>query len=140
MTHSSVSTDQNLLSGFLRGAILVTTVINVLVGLAFLLGPELGLMLWPTPIAPILMRFIGSIVFANGIGAAMIAQRGTWEGARVLFMVALIYGVIILVALLYHLLFLAAPALFWIYVGLDAIFLGPIVTIFWVYDRNHRRI
>jgi hypothetical protein len=55
-------------------------------------------------------------------------------------MVALIYGAIILVALLYHLLFLAAPALFWIYVGLDAIFLGPIVIIFWVYDRNHRRI
>jgi len=76
-------------------------------------------------------------VFANGVGAAMVAQRGTWEGARVLFMVALVYGAIILVALLYHLIFLGAPALFWIYAGLDAFFLGPIGYIFWEHDRNY---
>ena len=136
MTTETVSLNQKMLSSFLRGAVLVTAVINLIVGLAFLLGPELGLTLWPTPIPPILMRFIGSIVLANAVGAAMIAKRGTWEGARVLFMVALVYGVIVLVALLYHLLFLGAPAIFWIYVVLDAIFLGPIAYIYWVYDRK----
>jgi hypothetical protein len=112
-------------------------VINLIVGLAFLLGPEMGLTLWPTPIAPLLMRFIGSIVLANGVGAALIARQGTWEGARVLFAVALVYGVVILIALLYHLLFLGnAPPVFWIYVLVDAIFLVPIAYIYWAYERS----
>ena len=110
--------------------------INLIVGLAFLLGPELRLTLWPTPISPLLMRFISSIVFANGIGAALITRRGTWEDARVLFAVALVYGVVILIALLYHLFSGNAPPVFWIYVLVDAIFLIPIAYIYWSYKRS----
>ena len=133
-----VSPTDKMLSMPLRRAVAVTAVLDLIIGLAFLLGPELGLTLWPTPIAPILMRFIGSIVFANGVGAALIARQGTWEGARVLFTVALVYGVAILIALLYHLLFLGGAApVFWIYAIVDAIFLVPIAYIYWVYERSY---
>jgi hypothetical protein len=82
------------------------------------------------------MRFIGSIVFANGIGAALIARRGTWEDACVLFAVALVYGVVILISLLYHLLSGNAAPVFWIYVLVDAIFLVPIAYIYWAYEHS----
>jgi len=131
-----VSPTSQMLSRPLRGAVAVTAALDLIIGLAFLFGPEMGLTLWPTPIAPILMRFIGSIVFANGIGAALLARQGTWEGARVLFTVALVYGLAILIALLYHLLFLGgAASVFWIYAAVDAIFLVPIAYIYWVYER-----
>jgi hypothetical protein len=123
----------------LRAAILVTALIDLAIGLAFLLGPELQITLWPSPIAPVLMRFIGSIVFANGVGALMIVRYGTWESARVLFAVALVYGVVIFFALLYHLLILGgAPQLFWIYVIVDAIFLIPILLIYIRQERGAR--
>ena len=76
------------LSPGIRAAVLVTAGIDLVIGLLFLLGPELGVTLWPKPIAPLLMRFIGSIVLANGVGAWMVVRQGTWEGARVLFTVA----------------------------------------------------
>lgn len=122
----------------LRLAVAVTVLINLFVGLAFLFGPEWDIMLWPTAIPPVLMRFIGAIIIGNGIGAAMIAQRGTWENARVLFVVALAYGVLVLTALLYHLLLKGAPTLFWGYVVLDAIFLVPIAAIVWRYERARK--
>ena len=59
------------------------------------------------------MRFIGSIVVANGIGAAMIVRRLTWENARVLIAVALVYGFLVLLSLLVDLLAAGAPPLFW---------------------------
>jgi hypothetical protein len=106
-------------------------------GLMFLFAPELGFTLWPTPIAPVLSRFIGSIIVANGVGAWLVVRDGTWEGARVLFAVALVYGVVVLVALLYHLLVVGDRALFfWIYAVVDAIFLGPIAYIYWKYERT----
>jgi hypothetical protein len=123
-----------LLPPWLRTAIAVTAAIDLIIGLAFLFGPELNLTLWPTPIPPILMRFIGSIVLANGVGAAMIVRQATWEGARVLVAVALVYGIVVFIALLYHLLLGSAPAVFWIYTILDVIFLGPIAYIYWRYE------
>lgn len=114
----------------------ITATIDLVIGLAFLLGPEMGITLWPSPISPVLMRFIGSIILANGVGAALMVRQGTWEGARVLFMVALVYGVVILIALLYHLLFLEGTnPVFWGYVALDAVFLVPIVYIYWTQER-----
>ena len=83
-----------------------------------------------------LSRFIGSIIVANGVGAWLVVRQGTWEGARVLFAVALVYGIVVLVALLYHLLLGDAAAFFWIYATVDAIFLGPIAYIFWRYERS----
>ena len=128
------STNQTL-GPVLRSAIAATAAIDLLIGLAFLLGPELGLTLWPTPIPLALMRFIGAIVFANGVGALMIVVRPTWENARTLFVVALVYGIIVLVALLYQLLVLGAAPIFWAYVLVDAIFLVPICYIFWINER-----
>jgi hypothetical protein len=121
----------------LRGAVALTATIDLAIGLAFLFGSELGLTLWPSAIAPILMRFIGSIVLGNGVGAALIAHRGSWESARALFAVALVYGVAVLIALLYHLLVLGGAAtVFWAYVVLDAVFLVPITAVFWIYERS----
>ena len=119
----------------LRAAIAATAAIDLLIGLAFLLGPELGLTLWPTPIPLALMRFIGAIVFANGVGALMIVRWPAWENARTLFTVALAYGIVVLIALLYQLLAVGAAPMFWIYMLVDVIFLVPIGTIFWTYER-----
>jgi hypothetical protein len=124
------------LSAALRAAVGITAAIDLLIGLGFLFAPELGFTLWPTPIPPVLSRFIGSIIVANGIGAWLVVRQGTWEGARVLFAVALVYGIVVLVALLYHLLLGEAAAFFWIYATVDAIFLGPIAYIFWRYERS----
>jgi|SRR5687767_14567429 len=131
---SSPSTHQSL-STPLRAAIAVAALSNVLIGLAFLLGPELNLNLWPSPVGVELKRFIGSIIVANGIGAAMIVRRGTWENARVLMMVALIYGVAVLVMLLYDLVQGIADPFFWIYITVDAIFLVPVAYVYWLYER-----
>ena len=124
------------LSAGLRVAVAVAAIIDLLIGLAFLFAPELGFALWPSPIAPVLSRFIGSIIVANGVGAWLIVREGTWEGARVLFAVALVYGIVVLVALLYHLLLGDAAPFFWIYAAVDAIFLGPIAYIYWRYERS----
>src|SRR5688572_10519554 len=125
-----------LLSAQLRGAVIVTAVIDFVIGLLFLFAPELGITLWPTAIPPLLSRFIGGIVIANAVGAWLVAQLRTWEGARALFAVALVYGLIVLVALMYHLLFAGAPPVFWGYAISDAVFLGPIAYIYWRYERS----
>lgn len=131
---STLSTQQSL-SRPLRAAIAVAALSNFLIGLAFLFGPELNLNLWPTPVGVELKRFIGSIIVANGIGAAIIVRRGTWENARVLMMVALVYGAAILVMLLYDLVRGIADPFFWIYVAVDTIFLVPVAYIYWLYER-----
>lgn len=129
------------LAGGIRAAITFAALVNLLVGGAFLVGPELGLQLWPTPIAPVLMRFIAAIVLANGAGAALIARDGSWARAQVLMLVALVYGAIILAALLYHLLVLrTAPPIFWAYVLVDALFLGPILLVYQHYAAAERRL
>jgi uncharacterized protein (DUF2062 family) len=61
-------------------AVGVTAAIDLILGLMFLFAPELGFTLWPTPIAPVLSRFIGSIIVANGVGAWLGVRAGTWEG------------------------------------------------------------
>lgn len=127
---------RTLLSASLKTAVTVTAAIDLIIGLMFLFAPELGFTLWPTPIAPVLSRFIGSIIVANGVGAWLVVRQGTWEGARVLFAVALVYGVVVLVALLYHLLVGDRVLFFWIYAAVDAIFLGPIAYIYWKYERS----
>jgi hypothetical protein len=114
----------------------VTVVINFVIGLAFLFGPEIGQTLWPNPVPPLLMRFIGSIILANGLGAWLIVKNPTWESARTLFAVALAYGAIILPFLMYHLWIKDAPTIFWLYVMADLIFLIPIIVIYRKYERN----
>ena len=127
------------LSPALKVAVTITALIDLVIGLLFLFAPEIKFVLWPSAIAPLLARFIGAIVIANGIAAWFVAQQGTWENARTLFLVALVYGAIVLVALLYHLLFKSAPSVFWFYLLVDALFLGPILYIFLNYERARAR-
>ena len=81
------------------------------------------------------LREAGAIILANAVGAAMIVRRGTWENARVLMMVALIYGVAVLVMLLYDLIQGVANPFFWFYVAVDAVFLVPVAYVYWLYER-----
>ena len=135
MEDRSMSADRQRLSATLRSAVYVTAVIDLVIGLLFLFGPESGVLLWPTPIAPVLTRFIGGIVIANGVAAWVVARQNTWEGARALFTVAIVYGVVVLVALLYHLLLKNADPVFWIYCAVDGIFLVPIIYTYYLYER-----
>lgn len=130
------SISDQVLSSQIRMATAATVVINFVIGLAFLFGPEIGKTLWPNPIPPLLMRFIGSIVLANGIGAWMIVKDGTWANARTLFIVALAYGTIILPFLVYHLAIKDAPQIFWWYVVADLVFLVPIIVIYRKYESS----
>lgn len=126
------------LAAVIRAAVAATALIDLLIGLAFLFGPELNLNLWPNPVGGELKRFIGSIIVANGIGAALIARQGTWEGARVLFGVALVYGIAVFIALLHDLVRGLAAPLFWGCVVLDAVFLVPIAYIYWSHKRGRQ--
>ena len=123
------------LSPLLRLAATLLSAIDLVVGLGFLIGPELGSALWPTNVPRELMRFIGAIIIANGVGAAMVARRATWENARVLMAVALVYGVAVLLTLIPDLLFAGAAPIFWLYVLSNAIFVLPIAFFFVRYER-----
>jgi hypothetical protein len=83
-----------------------------------------------------MMRFIGAIVLANGIGAAMIVRRPTWENARVLIAVALVYGALVFLGLLIDLLAAGAPFVFWIYLVINTFFLIPAAYFFWQYEQG----
>lgn len=117
-----------------------TAVINLVVGTLFLLDPELDSAPWPTDIAPTLVRFIGAIVLGNAAGAAVVAKIGTWEGARALFAVAFVYGVVALVAVTAQLAFVGGAGSLWVYVIVVAIFLGPIAAIIVSYERRSRQL
>jgi hypothetical protein len=110
--------------------------LNLIIGLLFFFGPELGITLWPSPLPREMMRFTGSIVFANGIGAAMIARRPTWENARVLVAVALVYGVAVFFGLFIDLVAAGAPPIFWIYLIINTFFLLPAGYFFWKYEQS----
>jgi hypothetical protein len=112
--------------------------LNLLIGLAFFFGPELGITLWPSPLPRELMRFTGSIVFANGIGAAMIFRRPTWENARVLVAVALVYGAAVFFGLFIDLVAAGAPPIFWVYLIINTLFLLPAGYFFWKYEQSSK--
>lgn len=124
------------LSSFLRTVLTLAGALDLVLGILFLLGPEIGVKLWPTDVAPLMSRFIGSIVFASGVGVLVLARMGTWEGARALFYVGLAYSLLTLAALLYHLIFKAAPQVFWLYTVLDIVYLVPISYVIWANDRK----
>jgi hypothetical protein len=126
------------LSSRLKQILMATAGINLIVGLAFLLAPELGWTPWPTPISPVLVRFIGAIIIGNGAGSFVAARQGTWDGARVLFTVALVYGAVVLIAVPIQMLLGESHDSIWIYVAVDALFLGPIAYVFWSYEQARR--
>jgi hypothetical protein len=116
-----------------------TAVIDLVIAMLFMLDPELGTAPWPTPIAPTLVRFIGAILLGNAAGAVMVAKHGTWEGARALFTVALVYGIAALVAVTAQLAIVGGPSSLWIYVVVVAIFVVPIAGITSTYERRSAR-
>jgi hypothetical protein len=123
----------------LRAVVGLAAVINVFVGFMFIIGPEIGVTLWPSAVSSTLSRFIGGIIFANGVGSAMVVWNGKWENARVLFTVALTYGVIILLALPIDLLLYQKDLILWGYVVVDALFLFPIGAIYLFYEYKRWR-
>jgi hypothetical protein len=124
------------LSRGLRRVLAGTAVIDLVIAMLFMLDPELGTAPWPTPIAPTLVRFIGAILLGNAAGAFLVAKHGTWEGARALFTVALVYGITALVAVTAQLAIVGGPSSLWIYVVVVAIFVVPIAGIMWTYERR----
>jgi hypothetical protein len=123
------------LAPVLRLTIAFAATLNMLIGVLFLIGPELGFAIWPSPLPREMMRFVGSIVIANGVGAAMIFRRPTWENARVLIAVALVYGALVFLGLLIDLLTAGAPSIFWIYLAVNTFFLFPVGYFFWKYEH-----
>jgi hypothetical protein len=136
----TIKEGQLLLSQNLKYALIAATAIDFLIGLAFFFGPELNVNLWPTPITPVLRRFIGAIILGNSVGLLMVLSQGTWAGARALFAVALVYGALVLPALLYHLVLGDAQPVLWIYAIVDGIFLGPIAYVFFTNERAWRKL
>jgi hypothetical protein len=127
-----------MLASLLRFIIAFAAVLNLLIGLMFFFGPELGITLWPSPLPREMMRFTGSIVLANGIGAAMIVRKPTWENARVLVAVALVYGVAVFLGLSIDLLAAGAPPIFWVYLIINTLFLFPAAYFFWKYEQSSK--
>ena len=127
-----------LLAPLLRLVIAFAAALNLLIGLMFFFGPELGITLWPSPLPREMMRFTGSIVFANGIGAAMIVRRPTWENARVLVAVALVYGAAVFFGLFVDLIAAGAPPIFWIYLVINTFFLLPAGYFFWKFEQSDK--
>lgn len=123
------------LAPWLRGVLLFTAVLDTIIGLIFIFAPELDFDLWPNDIGPVLSRFIGGIILANGVGSYVASRSRTWEGARALFTVGLVYGIVVLLATLYHLLFKDADGVFWTYVIVDAVFVGPIAYVMWKQEQ-----
>ena len=122
----------------LRALLLYTAGLNVAIGAAFLLAPETGFTPWPSPISPVLIRFVGAIVIGNGVGAFVAARQRTWEGARALFIVALVYGLIVLIAVPIQLIAQDVDRALWGYVVVDALFLVPIAWIVVTTERAGR--
>jgi hypothetical protein len=115
-----------------------TAVVNLVVGTMFLLDPDFGSAPWPTDIAPVLARFIGAIILGNAAGSAVVARVATWESARALFAVAMVYGLVALVAVPLQLGLKGGPSSLWIYVAVDAIFIGPIAAVVLTYERRSK--
>jgi hypothetical protein len=131
----TMNTKPLTLAPLLRTTIAIAAAINLIIGLLFLFGPELEFVLWPSPLPREMMRFVGSIVIANGIGAAMIVRKPTWENARVLIAVALMYGALVFLGLLVDLLAAGAPFVFWVYLVINTFFLIPAGYFFWKYEQ-----
>jgi hypothetical protein len=127
--------EPRLLSSRLTTILLAAGALDVLLGAVFFTGPETGLSLWPTTIPPLLLRFVGAIVLASGVGVIVAARQRTWEGARALFWLGLVYSVASLVGTVYHLVALNANAAFWGYAALDVVYLVPIVGIILANER-----
>ena len=122
-----------------RWTLLGAMVLNGVIGLLFLLGPELRLTPWPSPISPVLTRFIGAIILGNAVGAAIAARQGTWEGARVLFYVAAVYGMLTVIFVPWAILTASVDQALWAYVVVGTIFEIGVVVLLIQMEATWRR-
>lgn len=113
---------------------LVAGLLNLAIGMAFFLLPELHFPLWPVSISPVLDRFIGAIILGNGVSALWLSTEHEWARVRPLALVAVVYGTLVALALLYHLLWLNATAFFWFYFLFDVPFLVVFYGLFLYHD------
>lgn len=129
MNHHIFSTPERVLALF-------AGILNLIIGLAFLFLPELPALkaIWPTPIAPVMDRFIGAIILGNAAGALLLVTEREWARVRPLALVATVYGTIVALSLLYHLLWLNATSFFWIYFAFDLPFLLVFYVLFIYHD------
>ena len=109
------------LPSYVRSAYLTAALLNGVIGALFLLGPELRLTPWPSPVSPVLTRFIGAILLGNAAGAYLAVRQGTWEGARVLLYVAAVYGLLTLIFVPWAILNANVDQVLWGYVVVGAI-------------------
>jgi hypothetical protein len=126
--------DSRVFSPFERRLAFFAGLFNLAIGLAFFFLPELQLSVWPTPISPLLARFVGSIILGNAMGAIWLAFEREWVRVRPLAIVALVYGTLVALALLYHLLWLKAASIFWLYFLFDTPFLIVFYALFIYHD------
>ena len=110
------------LSPLLRKGFALTAAVNLVIGALFLVGPELDVSLWPSPISPVLTRFIGAIIMANGVGAWMVSRAGTWAEARALTFVGIVYGYLVLASVIPQLAFSDVDRSPWGYVVFTLVF------------------
>jgi len=119
----------------LRFTLAISAGLNLLIGLAFLVGPELGIRLWPSPLPREMMRLAGLMVLTNGVGAALIIRQSIWEHPRVLWMIALVYLLVVCLGLFLHALPDGAPPVFWIHLAINTLFLVPAAFFLWRSER-----
>ena len=119
----------------LRLTIAISAGLNLLIGLAFLFGPELGITLWPSPLLLNAMHFAGFIVLTNGIGAALIIWHSIWKHPRVLLAVAVVYSLAIFLGLFFNVFANGAPPVLWTYLAINTLLLIPAAYFLW---RNER--
>jgi hypothetical protein len=124
----------------LRIATGLVAVLDLVIGLVFVVSPETGFAPWPSALPSTITRFIGAIVFANGVGAVMLAWDGGWEHARALFAVALVYGLVTFIALPVDLLLYQKDLILWIYEVVTLIFAIPIVIIVAIHEYQRWRL
>jgi hypothetical protein len=113
----------------IRQVLLAAIALNGVIGLLFLIGPELHWTPWPSPVSPVLTRFVGAILLGNAAGAYAAYRQATWEGARVLFMVAGVYGLLTLIFVPWAILSAGVDQFLWVYVAVDAVFEAGVVLI-----------
>ena len=126
------------LARLVRHALKATAVINLVVGVLVLFVPEVQVSLWPSPISPVLTRFIGAIIVGNAVGAWVVSRAPSWEEARALFYVAIVYGALVLLAVPPQLMRANTDRSLWAYVIFTAVFIVPVAVIVARYERGRR--
>src|SRR2546427_12411387 len=72
------------LGRYARLFLLFLSEVNLVMGALFFVYPNLVINLWPWPVKPLAVRFIGAIFLAITLGCWSSLRAGGWERAKVL--------------------------------------------------------